>query len=534
VNKRAKSAAAVTRNRKRAVLYARVSTPEQEREGFSIPSQVALLKEYAAQNGIAVAKEFIDVETAKKSGRTNFEEMLRYLRTHSTVDVVLVEKTDRLYRNIKDWVTIDDFDVEIHLVKENVVLSRDSRSSEKFMHGIKVLMAKNYIDNLSEETRKGMLEKARQGLWPSFAPIGYRNIVATDGKRIIVPDPETAPMITRMYEWFESGRYALKDISRMAKEAGLRNSKTGKPLGVSTIHVVLRNRIYTGSFHWLGRLFQGTHEPLVSHETWENVQEVLDGRSHSNVPVNVTSFRFSGLVNCGHCGCVMTAEIKKGRYVYYHCSKAKGKCPEPYVREELLGERLAAALSRLRIDDEVSALIQRALRESHADERRERDEILARLRGEADRLQARLDALYTDKLDGTITSDYHDRMAAVWREERTRCLNEADRHYSAEDALIDDGIALLGMAGNAHRSFFDQPKAEQKSLLNMLISNCSWANRELSVTFRQPFDILEEISLSEARVEAGDELQNGALPVWLPGPNNNPYPPMFTRVHKMQ
>lgn len=144
---------------------------------------------------------------------------------------------------------------------------------------------------------------------------------------------------------------------------------------------------------------------------------------------NVTSFRFSGLVNCGHCGCVMTAEIKKGRYVYYHCSKAKGKCPEPYVREELLAERLAAALSRLRIDDEVSALIQRALRESHADERRERDEILARLRGEADRLQARLDALYTDKLDGTITSDYHDRMAAVWREERTRCLNEADRHY---------------------------------------------------------------------------------------------------------
>jgi hypothetical protein len=80
--------------------------------------------------------------------------------------------------------------------------------------------------------------------------------------------------------------------------------------------------------------------------------------------------------------------------------------------------------------------------QSHADERRERDEILARLRGEADRLQARPDALYTDKLDGTITSDYHDRMAAVWREERTRCLNEGNRPYSAEEALIDDGIAL--------------------------------------------------------------------------------------------
>jgi site-specific DNA recombinase len=86
--------------------------------------------------------------------------MLRFLKTHPTVRIILVEKTDRLYRNLKDWVRLDEYDVEIHLVKEGTVLSRDSRSSEKFMHGIKVLMAKNYIDVLSEEVRKGMLEKA--------------------------------------------------------------------------------------------------------------------------------------------------------------------------------------------------------------------------------------------------------------------------------------------------------------------------------------------------------------------------------------
>ena len=83
---------------------------------------------------------------------------------------MLVEKTDRLYRNLKDWVTLDDLDLEIHFVKENVILSHDSRSSEKFIHGIKVLMAKNYIDNLSEETKKGMLEKAEQGIYPTVAP----------------------------------------------------------------------------------------------------------------------------------------------------------------------------------------------------------------------------------------------------------------------------------------------------------------------------------------------------------------------------
>src|ERR1044071_7623948 len=84
------------------VLYARVSTKEQEKEGFSIPAQLKLLQGYALSHRMIVAKEFIDVETARDSGRTNFEEMLRYLKTHPSVKVVLVEKTDRLYRNLKD------------------------------------------------------------------------------------------------------------------------------------------------------------------------------------------------------------------------------------------------------------------------------------------------------------------------------------------------------------------------------------------------------------------------------------------------
>ena len=90
--------------------------------------------------------------------------MVKYLRKHPGVRVVLAEKTDRLYRNLKDWVTLDELDTEIHLAKEGVVLLRDSRSSEKFTYGIKVLMARNYIDTLSEEARKRQGEKAEQGI----------------------------------------------------------------------------------------------------------------------------------------------------------------------------------------------------------------------------------------------------------------------------------------------------------------------------------------------------------------------------------
>jgi site-specific DNA recombinase len=174
-----------------AAIYARMSSKEQEKEGFSIPAQLTLLRGYAADHRLTVIEEFVDVETAKRSGRPGFTAMVKFFKKHGKAKssenirrILLVEKTDRLYRNLKDWVTLDDLDVENHLVKENVILARDSRSSEKFMHGIKVLMAKNYIDNLSEETQKGMLEKAAQGIYPSFAPLGYRNVDAPSGKRM--------------------------------------------------------------------------------------------------------------------------------------------------------------------------------------------------------------------------------------------------------------------------------------------------------------------------------------------------------------
>jgi DNA invertase Pin-like site-specific DNA recombinase len=143
------------------LAYARVSSKEQDMEGFSIAAQQKLLQAYASGNGLIIEKEFIDVETAKASGRLNFNEMVNYLKKHPGIRTLLVEKTDRLYRNLKDWVLLDELNIEIHLVKEGVVLSQDSKSSEKFFHGIKVLMAKNYIDNLSEEARKGQRKRSR-------------------------------------------------------------------------------------------------------------------------------------------------------------------------------------------------------------------------------------------------------------------------------------------------------------------------------------------------------------------------------------
>ncbi len=481
----------------KAVIYARVSSREQEREGFSIPAQLKLLRDHAEANGLTVAAEYVDIETAKQSGRTSFGEMIRFLRKNSTVQTILVEKTDRLYRNLRDWVTIDELNAEIHLVKEGIALSRESRSSEKFMHGIKVLMAKNYIDNLSEEVRKGMLEKAEQGLWPSAAPFGYLNVAGPDGKKAIVPDPEQGVLIRRLFEWYATGGYSLKEIGTLARKEGLAYRKSGRAVPVSTVHKILRSRLYTGEFEWRGKVYQGSHDALISKDLWACVQDILDGRNnktrHPKTGGGVREFAFTGLISCGHCGCAVTAEIKKGKYIYYHCTGFRGKCPEKFVREEVLEEQFGGLLAKLRFDEEVYDLIVQALRSSFEIERSDHDEAVMSLRAESDRLRQRLEAVYVDKLDGAVTDAFYRRMAAQWRDELDRCQRDLARHQEASSDYMDEGVALLTLARKAHRLFEGSNGMEKRRLLNFVLSNCTWKHGELTADYRQPFDMLVKV-----------------------------------------
>ncbi len=505
-----------------AVIYARVSSKDQEREGFSIPAQLELLRGYAGAQGFEVLREILDIETAKQSGRTGFGEMIALLQKNRKCRTILVEKTDRLYRNLKDWVTIDELGLEVHFVKENVVLSPDSRSSEKFMHGIKVLMAKNYIDNLSEEVRKGLHQKARSGMWPTFAPLGYRNVIGSDGKKTIVPDPELAPAIVRMFERYATGRYSLKEIGKLARADGLVYRKSGSPVPNSTVHKILRKRTYTGDYDYNGVTYHGTYEPLVSQELWEQVQAALDGRRLRRPKKRTHDFAFSGLITCGHCGCALVGEIKKARYVYYHCTGYRGKCPEPYTREEVLVTRFTELLKGISFTDDVLAWVIQALRESHKGEKQFHDEAVARLQREHQRLQDRVDAMYLDKLDGRIDGHFFDTKAAEWRSVQGRLLRDVQAHQIANQNYIDEGIKLLELAQRAHLLFETQPPAEKRKLLNFVVSNCTWKDGELRSEYRQPFDVLAVAAAADQRSNRGGGLQKGRFENWLGGRDSNP------------
>ncbi len=142
----------------------------------------------------------------------------------------------------------------------------------------------------------------------------------------------------------------------------------------------------------------------------------------------------------------MVAERKKGKYVYYHCTGNKGKCEEPYAREDVLEKCFGDLLKGLVFDDEVMDWVIEALHQSHADEKSFRDEAIARLEAEHSKIQNRLDKLYEDQLDGFIEPAFFERKAQEWRQSQKRLTDQIAEHQGANHNYFQDGVRLLELS----------------------------------------------------------------------------------------
>jgi site-specific DNA recombinase len=464
-----------------AFLYARVSSREQQQEGFSIPAQLKLLRDYAVRNGLTIVEEFVDVETAKTPGRKQFDRMVQALARSRECRSILVEKTDRLYRNFRDAVTLEDLDVEVHLVKEGQIISKEARSQAKLIHGMQLVLARNYVENLREEVKKGMREKAEQGIYPGRAPFGYRNNRAD---RTIEVHPDNAALANRIFELYASGRYSLLELRATIK------SEVGKAFVKSYLHTMLNNPFYVGKFEWGGKTYSGTHPCLVTNELFDRVQNVLNGRNKRKCRKH--DFAFRGMLTCAEDSCTMTAELQKGKYIYYRCSGYRGKCSTPYFREEEIAEKLGGLLKNIYVPDDVVLCIENSFTR---DRERFKSDSAARRESLDKRLHAvrrRMDQAYSDKLDGKIPQDFWERRMSEWRAEEQEIeialIPTSDSH---SDRLLS-ARRILELANKAYFLYVTQKPAEQAKLLRMVLSNCSVDSVSLYPTYRKPFDMIFE------------------------------------------
>jgi hypothetical protein len=208
-------------------------------------------------------------------------------------------------------------------------------------------MANQYIRDLRQNVMRGNRAKLERGGWPNMAPFGYANDKAN---RTIVLNPETAPAVRRIFELYATGNYNLRTITKAVFAQGIRG-KHEKKLSKSNIHKILQNRFYYGVMVKGENHYEGNHEPLISKALFDEVQEILSGKTRSKRQSHFFALR--GFMTCDVCGCMLTATLQKGKHIYYYCTNGKGICEQrkKHLTEEKATELMASVLQKLKTNE---------------------------------------------------------------------------------------------------------------------------------------------------------------------------------------
>ncbi|WP_421702336.1 recombinase family protein [Aliiroseovarius sp.] len=323
--------------------YIRVSTLKQG-EGVSLQEQKDAILAFASRNNLDVLDWFEEKETAAKSGRPKFNQMLRQLKRGKASGLIM-HKIDRSARNLKDWSIVSelpDQGIDVYVATESLdFTTRGGRLTADML----AVIAADFIRNLREETRKGIRGRLKQGLYPFRAPIGYLDTGKGNPK---AQCPRKASLVREMFDLYGSGQHSLRSLQSEMNRRGLLNH-AGKPLSLHGVETILKNPFYMGIIEIKnsGEVFKGIHEPIISPSLFQLVQDIKAGRCGPKVTRHNHLFR--GLFRCGHCGNPMSPELQKGR-VYYRCQRPD--CATKTIREDVLDAFIYRVFSKFQISTE--------------------------------------------------------------------------------------------------------------------------------------------------------------------------------------
>lgn len=488
--------------RESAVGIARVSSKDQE-DGYSLASQDKLISTYSDNHDFRLLKVFKIAETASKAKqRRIFREAMKFVADHEVKNLI-VEKVDRHARNFYDAVETDEWlqaneTRKIHFIKDGLVLHKNSRSQEWLNWGIRVVMAKNYIDNLREEAMKGWAEKLAQGWLPGVPPQGYLN-KTVDGRRIQVPDEKTWRIVKEMFELYLQPGQNGKTVTKEMALRGVRTRK-GRPYVHGRIDEMLKNPYYVGIIRWDGREYPGKHETFINRELWDRVQEKMHGgrpavyKKHNPL--------FKNMITCEICNGVVTWQLQKGRY-YGACQRRNPLCKvKKTIREDRLEESIQLLLNDLVCpSQQLIAWVTEQLEAKRKTTSHVNEDSLEAINKQVDRL-VRMDGdLYDDKLAGDITKDVYQTKHAAFMEQ----LNELrSKQTSLENKVnkndLPQRLALLKLTQMAAKLYQTRTIDQKRVILTKLFSSFTYSDGAVSVKYSKFASVIANKTLKTKEI----------------------------------
>jgi hypothetical protein len=345
---------------------------------------------------------------------------------------------------------------------------------------------------LSENVRRGNRTKVENGWWPNLAPLGYLNDPST---KTVVKDPERFPLVRKMWDCMLTGAYSPRTIFTMARfEWGFRTPQRrrsgGKPLALSAIYKILTNPFYAGILPWGGETYPGKHEPMITLDEFERVQQLLGrpGRARPRYRV----FAYTGMIRCGECGLSVTAEEKINRYgyhyTYYHCTKKRWdvRCSQPCIELKELERQVLSFLSEISISEKLH---QWALRQLDGKREGDRDELISRQRAlekAHDDTARSLDNLTKLRIRDLITDQEFTTQRGALQREQLHLRQSLDRLKDTR-SWLEPSRMFVSFSSRA-TSWFQGGDIEVKRLILEIVgSNLALTDKKLCLEAKKPF-----------------------------------------------
>jgi len=392
---------------KKFFIYTRKSTDDKDRQVRSISDQLSELKELALKESLEIVDIFVEKQTAKIPGRPVFNEMMERMEKGEATGI-LAWHPDRLARNSVDGGKI------IYLVDTGVIVEMkfptfwfDPTPQGKFMLSIAFSQSKYYVDNLSENIKRGHRNKVKEGIWPQMSPLGYVNV---KGKGII-PDILNAPLIKKTFEAYATGNFTLREVRDKFNALGLKR-KSGKELAVSNYQQILKNPIYTGLMRYNGEIHEGKHEPIITKKLFDTCQEVMKRKSKPQRK-GFHPYIYRGFFRCGECGCFITTEQQKGHH-YLRCTKRKNPCTQPYIREEIITSQIKENIKKVSLPLDWAKWMIAENEKDRQSETQSSDILIDHSKAEISLLDSKIEKLMSAYLESALSlEEYRDAKSAL-------------------------------------------------------------------------------------------------------------------------